>query len=419
MPEQALRPLRQGGDEEGPRSPEGLAISALLDTGMFTPEAYHLDEEYLSCYTKLWRFCVTYQNQTGSAPSLELLTAKYPDFTFTPGVDVGWATRKLREAHGLREMRRKIHEGLTHIDAEDLNEAYQVLSSIEPIREMRKQPTSLFDHTLLEEEQDVLAVDVPFKTLSMVTGGFKSGELWYLAARPSVGKSTIAGQFCAVASKAGFRTRWISLEMPKRVVARRLWRDLAGRDDNVRRMLNSSDVLEVKQALDILADRLPAIPDIIDRKDGAITTQTVREALEEADFVILDHVGLLKSASGARMVDDHRIMAAASNQLREDVLATDGILLAIAHVNREGDSERRAPKLKELAESDWMSRDANGVITMYRPSKNVAGYSLEKNREDEDRIKWYSRYEPANARYEEIPKEKAEELGLAAEERDG
>lgn len=409
MPERPLRPLRQGPDEEGPHSPEALTISALLDTGMFTPEAFGLSDEHPGCYKKLWRFCSEYQQQTGSAPPLELITRKYPDFTFTANVDPVWAARKLNEAHALRTLRRKIYDALTHIDAEEVGDAFTALQDLQPPRSMRKEPTSAFDHSLLDEEDNELAVDVPWRTLGMLTGGIKESETWVLAARMWQGKSMLLNPFCKVASSAGFRVDWITLEMPKRQVAQRLWKTMAGRDNELRKQLDHPDPIERKAALDVLASRYPTIPRLIDRRDGVVTAQTVKDSLESADLVILDHIGHLKTASGGRMVDDHRIMAATSNELREHVLTTNGRLLYVCHVNRDGDSNRKPPELRTLAESDWLGRDATGVITLCAPSPKTRYLSLEKNR-DGVGGRWHIRYDPDNGRFDEISKEAAEDL---------
>jgi hypothetical protein len=260
MPDSPLRPLRPHNEDEGPHSPEALMISALLETGMFDPESYRLTDEMPACYKKLWRFGSSYHRQTSMAPSLELVKTKFPDFPFTANVDPVWAAKQLVEAHANRELRRKIHKALTALDQDELNEAYDELSTLNRPKTYRPDPVGAFDHSLLEEQDDELAIEVPWRTLGMLTGGMKSGETWVLAARQYIGKSMLLNPFCKAASNAGFRVRWISLEMPKRQVASRLWKCMAGRDHELRRQLDHPDVLERKAALDILQSRYPVIP---------------------------------------------------------------------------------------------------------------------------------------------------------------
>lgn len=415
MSPSALRP-RQEDSEEGPHSPEALTISAMLETGLFIPETYYLTEDHPACYNKLWSFCCDYQQRTGSAPSRELVKGKFADFVFTPNVDPGWAAGELRKAAALRQLRETLMTSLRAINDEDLDEAFNAVESISRPRGHRKDPTSILDHQLLEEERNALSVDVPFHTLPMLTGGIRSSEMWLLAARPWTGKSMLAVEFLKAATKQGFHVRWYTLEMPKRQVARRVWSSLAGRDMDLRRKLLSEDIFENKEALDELAAKLPVVPTIVDRKDGPITAATIREGLEEVDLVILDHINLLKTATGQRLVEDSRLVAATSNQLREDVLATDGRLLAIAHVNRQGVNNKFPPKLEEIAESDWLARDPDVVVTMSRPSDSVAVYGLPKNREGKGG-KWYSRFDPDNSRFEELRKENAEDLIAIDEDR--
>ena len=61
---------RAAGPGSGPHSSESLVISALLSSGSFTPERYHLSISDLSCYRDLWSMCMDYQRTTGEALSL-------------------------------------------------------------------------------------------------------------------------------------------------------------------------------------------------------------------------------------------------------------------------------------------------------------------------------------------------------------
>ena len=417
-----LHPLRAGSTlEDGATSPEALLISALLESGQFTPEIHHVVDDDIEAWRKLWDFCVEYQQRAGCAPPPALVKARFSEFDPVANVSLAWAASKAREAAAARNLRTRSKAMLSALAEDDLEGAFGAMENLQRPRGHRKDPANIFDHSVLEETFEVSRIEVPYRTLSIaLKGGFGPGELIYLAARLGQGKSWELAGYAAKAAKCGVSVGYASLEMPcASVTLRILMRMLdARKDKELNALLCSGDAHKVKEATDVIAERTPGRIEVVDPSHGRINTTTaIHEMAREYDQVIIDHVGLLMTADGRRAIDDWRAMALISNTLREITLATGTPILAAAQVNREGERTggHHPPKVSQLSQSDALGQDADVVITMNRLSERVMVHSAAKVREGPN-LKWYTRFDPAKNLFHEITKDQAMDLALSDED---
>lgn len=403
--------LRAVDSDSGPESPEALVISAFLDSGNFDPARHGVGAEDLSCWNQLWNFCLSYQNHAGQAPSLDLVSARHADFEYVKGVDLGWALGQLRSASAGRDLRRRMAAGITALREEDVDGAFAAFDGLRRGHSAAaRKGMSIFDTaTVIVPTDDLAKLPVPWQSAGRATGGIGPGELWYLAARLGQGKTWSLISIAMCAAKAGARVRYLSLEMRARAINTRAQIVLAGRRPEILRMLHSDSVGERKDALEILAASMPGTFDVIDSSHGRITVSTACEAMADADLVLVDHVGLMSTASGSRAIEDWRVMATISNSLKEATLMTGVPILGAAQINREGDSNGpRPPKVSQLSQSDALGQDGDVVITMKKLSKTVQAFSAEKVREGQE-ARWYADFQPDKGRFHEINRELAME----------
>lgn len=398
-------------EDEGPESPEALFISALLDSGEFKPEAFRITPEHLSCWGKLFAFCVEYQIRGGTAPPMDLVLAKFPDFEFR-ACQPGWAAHQLHQSHASKQLRIKLREAIKKLDEGELDSAYHALEQIQRPRSVRRKPNSIFDHQLHAEQFDIPSITVPYLTLGRATGGIYPADLWYLAGRPGTGKTWNLCEYAAKAVGEGCRVKYLSLEMRSDRIAMRALKCMA----NVKELavLNSAAVNKDREALKKTIDdiklRMPGTFEVVDPSHGRVTTNVVREHMDDCDLLVVDHAGLLITADGRRAIDDWRAMALISNMMKEYALETSVPILAGAQLNRTADSASpRPPKLSQLSQSDALGQDADVVVTMKRLSKHVMIQSAEKVREGEGML-WYSMFDPSKADFSEMKKDQAIEF---------
>lgn len=409
-----------GEEDQDNYSPEGLLISAFLETGSFNPEKHHIDDDDIEAWAKLWQFGREHQKLTGYAPPMSIVKDRFPDFELVPDVNPHWAAQEVLRASDLRRLRHAMHSGLAAVKDDDADNAFSVLEGLRRRRGHSRAATSVLDHAAVSEEFDVTKIEVPYPTLQRATGGgIGQAELWYFAARLGLGKTSHMLDYAATAAKAGARVCIHSLEMPYRQVAWRSALRLANRDKVLVDKLRKGDVLEKKEALDEIAHLLPGCIDVLDPSHGPINTVgSVKESCHEYDLVIVDHVGLLRGSDGKRAIEDWRVMATISNVLRETTLEVKTPILGIAQINRGGEKHGKntPPKAADLAQSDALGQDADVLITMSEPSERTRVHSAEKVRNGPS-VKWWTRFDYERNDFGEVSKEMMEVIKMEDQDR--
>lgn len=418
-----MPPLRRASiddDDNAPEAPEAMLISAYLTTGAFTPHRNSVTDDDIVAWKPLWELCTDYQEKAGKAPPLSLVKTKFPEFRVLPDLDPAWAAQQVIDAAVSRDMRGGIHATLKALNDADLKTAYTELEKVRRPRGFRREPTDVFDHTVITDRFHIPRIEVPYPSLMKASeGGIAPGELWYIAARFAQGKSWEAVGYGACAAKAGYNVGILSCEMPAAQVGMRMLRRLAGRDHETHRMLSSEDEVQRKLAADYLHGQTKGQIRIFDPSHGRINTvAAVHDLCEEFDFVIIDHVGLMQDATNKRAVEDWRVMGGISNQLREVTLETDTAVLGVAQINREGakTAQWSPPKADHLSQSDFLGMDADAIVTLKRPTDGgrVLVHRTAKMREA-PQVKWYTRFEPGRGQFAEITRELAYDLNMEDE----
>lgn len=401
--------------QEANESPEAWIISALLEQGEFNPDKHRLSVDMLGCWQHLWSFAVEYQAVSGKAPPLSLIARKWPEFEPISGLDVNWAAGKLREAHYNRETRKTLHEGISALregEHDKLTEAVRKLHvppSFMPAKGMRSS-----DPDNVRESASQVGFTWPYSTLQARTMGLASGELTYLAARYGQGKSNDLCWLAAWYAEMGLRVRYVSIEMPKRQVNRRINRCHARGREDLRKALMNPDAHVREAALGVLHKDIPGWVEVIDPSDMTLSTKTISAAAQDVDIVMVDHAGILKDSKGRRPVEDWRVYAEVSNTLKEIALSEGIAMLAAAQLNREGEARgMKMPSSNTLGGSDALGQDADNVIIVRLLGERSQIWKLDKVREATG-LTFYTKYEPTFGEFSEISKDEA--MARAAED---
>ncbi|MBZ5753712.1 DnaB-like helicase C-terminal domain-containing protein, partial [Metabacillus rhizolycopersici] len=130
-------------------------------------------------------------------------------------------------------------------------EIAKVIAELDKINQMK-----MDDHTSIQqalsgiyeapwEDQKILkSATMGIKKLDEVTGGFQDGEVTILAARPSMGKTDVMLHFAKMSGWAGYLPLIFSLEMPEKLITKRLIASTGGfnrtKMRDPKRMLNES-----------------------------------------------------------------------------------------------------------------------------------------------------------------------------------
>lgn len=194
----------------------------------------------------------------------------------------------------------------------------------------------------------------------------RPGELWLLAARPSIGKSLLALQTAADTARRGILTAFFSLEMPGQQLLRRL----VSRQAQIGHYkLRSGSMGEwertmAQEGLTALQDLpLRIFADVGNYKHWASIASTVRK--RKWGLVVLDYLGLVDIPG--RHENQNQRISWLSRNLKLLALECDVPILALAQLNRGNEHESRKPTLSDLRDSGSLEQDADGVLFLHAP----------------------------------------------------
>jgi len=218
-----------------------------------------------------------------------------------------------------------------------------------------------------------------FADLDRLTAGLKPGEMFVLAARPSIGKTALALNIVRnIALKepaAGARRKRIaffSLEMSAEQIGQRLLCTEAGvsLQSIIERSFRNTEIKKLTQAVDILKKA-----EIFIDPTGGISVYELRakaRKLKEAhdiDLVVVDYLQLMRAGDNekeSRQVE----VSAISGGLKKLAKDLNVPVLVLAQLNREVEKgqgpKSSIPKLSHLRESGAIEQDADVVVFLHR-----------------------------------------------------
>ncbi|BAU97323.1 replicative DNA helicase [Corynebacterium suranareeae] len=233
----------------------------------------------------------------------------------------------------------------------------------------------ILDETMAELEMlndGGLATGIPtgFKDLDDLTNGLRGGQMIIVAARPGVGKSTIALDFMRSASiKHNMASVIFSLEMSKsEIVMRLLSAETEIRLADMRGgKMDETAWEKMVQKLDKVAQAPLFIDDSANLTMMEIRSKA-RKLKQKHDLkmIVVDYLQLM--SSGKRVESRQQEVSEFSRQLKLLAKELDVPLIAISQLNRGPESRTdKRPQLADLRESGSLEQDADIVMLLYRP----------------------------------------------------
>ena len=217
-------------------------------------------------------------------------------------------------------------------------------------------------------ERGVGPVPTGFSDLDQLLGGLQRADLIILAARPSLGKSTLALDIARNASSHGTVVGVFSLEMSREQLAYRLISAEAQVDSHRLRMnvITEREQQRVINAVGALSDLPIYIDDSPLQTIVEIRSKARRLHLERGlDLLIVDYIQLMQGGSRQdnrvqEMSDISRALKAMARDLNTPVLAISQLSRAV----EQRTSHR--PQLSDLRDSGSIEQDADVVAFIYR-----------------------------------------------------
>lgn len=295
---------------------------------------------------------------------------------------------------------------LGHQEAEDvsalLDQAEQSLFSVSQrylkqnfinIRDILDEAFDRIDQ-LHHEAGSLRGVATGFTQLDNMLGGLQKSDLVVLAARPSVGKTSLA---LDIARNVGLKTKLpvgiFSLEMSKEQLVDRLLVSQADIDlwkMRTGRLKDDEDFQRIGHAMGLLAEAPIYIDDSATSNIMEIRTKARRLQSEHKGLglIVIDYLQLMESRTGENRTQE---ISEITRGLKSIARELNVPVLALSQLSRAVEQERPPiPKLAHLRESGSIEQDADVVLFIYRPAvydpdieaekKNLAEIIIAKHR---------------------------------------
>ncbi|HPN96523.1 MAG TPA: replicative DNA helicase [Candidatus Moranbacteria bacterium] len=263
-----------------------------------------------------------------------------------------------------------------------------------PIKSILESAFNRIDE-LHKGDHKLRGVPTGFPDLDQILAGFQKSDLVILAARPSIGKTTLALDFARqIAVKEKIPVGIFSLEMSSdqlidRMLAAQsgvdLWRLRTGR---LKTGEGDDDFQRIGEAMGVLSEAKIFIDDAGSANVMEMRTMARRlQSEHNVGLIIIDYLQLMEGRSGG----DNRVneISEISRALKQLARELNIPVIALSQLSRAVESRSpQIPKLSDLRESGSIEQDADVVMFLYRedrekpdtPNKNIVEVHIAKHR---------------------------------------
>ena len=248
---------------------------------------------------------------------------------------------------------------------------------------------------LAASDRAVTGLETGLRDLDRALSGLNNSDLILLAARPGMGKTSMALNILLHAGKKSHKqVAFFSLEMNKEQLALRLISSECFVDNKklITGKLSDEDWENVAAA----ADSLSRSTILIDEDSNVTVADILAKCrrVENLGLIVIDYLQLMQSAGGKTRSSDNRqqVVSDISRSLKLMAKELNVPVLCLSQLSRANESRTdKRPMLSDLRESGAIEQDADIVLFLYREgyynrdteNPNLAECIIAKNRHGE------------------------------------
>jgi replicative DNA helicase len=218
----------------------------------------------------------------------------------------------------------------------------------------------------MDRPYEVSGIASGFRELDFYTEGFTKGDLIVLAARPSVGKTSLALAMAYNIAKRGHPTLVFSLEMDvkqivSRFIAMNSRRDLLA--------LRTGNVFDTDAA-----DALAGVPILIDDTPGLsimeLRTKARRASTNDRlEVIVVDYIQLMRTDGN----EENRVQEIGTiiRNLKSLARELNVVIIGLSQLSRAAGDAGLEPKLSTLRESGEIEQGADLVLMLWRDKEET------------------------------------------------
>lgn len=223
-----------------------------------------------------------------------------------------------------------------------------------------------------KNKECVYGVPSGFEKVDNVTSGFQPGNLIIIAARPSMGKTTVSLQMAVNACLEGKTVLFLSMEMSEKEIVDCIISMLTGLD---RMDIRNGNMGEMEwELINNAYSKIEEMNLIIDDQ-SSLSIQEIKAKCyshkrhDDIDLVIVDYLQLAKDKTAKQRIDEIGNISMGLKAIAKDL---DIPVIALSQLNRSVESrpnnfEGKIPQLSDLRESGQIEQDADLIFFIYRP----------------------------------------------------
>jgi len=241
-----------------------------------------------------------------------------------------------------------------------------------PVQAVLKEAFTILKN-LHDQKEHVTGVPSGYVDLDLKTAGFQPGNLIIVAARPSMGKTTLAlniAQYASAESKKKVPSVIFSLEMGKEELVMRFLASIARVDFGRMRTghFHDTDWPKLTRAAGLLHDAKIFIDDSPSISVLELRSKARRLKSEHnIGLVIVDYLQLMKGSSNPESRQQE--ISEISRALKALAKELEVPVIALSQLNRELEKRGdKRPMMSDLRESGAIEQDADVIMFVYRES---------------------------------------------------
>lgn len=214
-------------------------------------------------------------------------------------------------------------------------------------------------------------INFPWPRMDELFAPMQRSQFIIIAARPSVGKSSLARPLLAAAAAKGHKAYFVTLEVNPMKVPLQIAASLAG--TGLRQVAYASP--DKQRVVSEALSSLKGMGITISRKDRSLSRITARARALKAkgmlDIMFIDHGGCIEDIHGAKPDAKLQSVERVTKVLKALAVDLDIVVVMLWQLNRDSIKQsNREPNMTDLKACGSLEEDADKILLIHRPDKD-------------------------------------------------
>lgn len=251
--------------------------------------------------------------------------------------------------------------------------------------------TDLLESYASGDRDELEGLDTGFKKLNELSNGLKGGEMFIIAARPSMGKTSFMMNIVENVAVTNMKSTLVfSCEMPSKSLVQRLLFTRAMIPMNRLRAGLKLTKQEIQNFTKAVAEIKEAPLHLDDTPSLSISDLRAKARRKKRDsdiqLIAVDYLQLMRSNSKQASSSREREIAEISAGLKAVAKELDVPIIVLAQLNRGPENRGGRPKMSDLRESGSIEQDADMVGLLFREAYYKEGEDKENDNGDSELV---------------------------------